>query len=142
MRGAAPVAAALAGLLPGAAVAQSAAPPLPGGTGALAQLALSLAVVVALIVALAWLARRLRIAPAGGEGALRVLAQLPVGPRERVLLLAVGDRQALVGVSSAGVTSLALLDARVEAVARPAAPAGEPPLAERVRAMLDRGGRA
>ncbi len=124
------------------AAAQSAGA-LPGGAAALGQLAVSLLLVVGLIVAFAWLARRMRIAPQGAAGTLRVLAQVPVGPRERVVLLAVGDRQALVGVTSAGVTSLALLDAEVEVGGGgPGGPGAETALAERMRAMLARRGRA
>jgi flagellar protein FliO/FliZ len=133
-----PAAAAAAALLPSLAAAQG-APPVPGGAAALAQLAVSLVVVVALIVAIAWMARRLRLAPQGAAGALRVLAQVPVGPRERVVLLAVGDRQALVGVSGAGITSLALLGEDVSLPpGTPAAPAGEATLAERMRAVLEK----
>lgn len=128
-------------LQPSLAAAQGAGP-MPAGAAALAQLAFSLLVVVALIIAFAWLARRLRITPQGAGGALRVLAQVPVGPRERVVLLAVGDRQALVGVSGAGITSLSLLDSEVTLTgAPPVAPAAEAPLAERMRAMLDKRGR-
>jgi flagellar protein FliO/FliZ len=126
--------------LPPLAAAQATAP-VPGGAAALAQLALSLLIVVALIVAFAWLARRMRLAPQGGGGALRVLAQVPVGPRERVVLLAVGDRQALVGVTSAGITSLALLDGEIAVPGGSGAGATESPLAGRMRSMLERRGR-
>lgn len=137
-----PPAAVLASLLPPGTAAAQTAGAVPGGAATLAQLVLSLGIVVVLIFAFAWLARRLRLAPQGGGGALRILAQVAVGPRERIVLLAVGDRQALVGVTGAGITSLALLD---DAVAlpgggQPSSPGREPPLAERMRAMLERRG--
>lgn len=134
------VASGAAWLLPTAAAAEAAGT-VPGGAATFAQLALSLGLVVVLILAFAWLARRLRLAPQGGSGALRILAQVPVGPRERIVLLAVGERQALVGVTGAGITSLALLDEEVVARGGEAAsPGREPPLAERMRAMLERRG--
>ncbi len=134
-------AAAATWLLPSLAAAQGAGSPLPGGTAAVAQLAFSLLVVVALIVAFAWVARRMRLAPQGGSGALRILAQVPVGPRERIVLLAVGERQALVGVTGTGITSLALLDGEVVPAGGQAGPPGqEPALAERMRAALARRG--
>ncbi len=130
-------------LLTLAAAAAEAAEPaarsaVPGGTD-LAQVMLSLILVLALIAGMAWLARRLRLAPRAAGDGIRILADLPLGPRERVVLIAVGDRQALVGVSGAGVTTLGLLDAPVvlQAAAGAAAPS---PLAERFRSMLDRGG--
>lgn len=135
MRGGRVAPAAAGAALAPLAAAQATAP-VPGGAAALAQLGVSLLLVVALIVVFAWLARRMRLAPQGAAGALRVVAQVAVGPRERVVLLAVGDRQALVGVTSAGVTSLALLDG--EARLPVGAPDGEPALAERMRAMLAR----
>ncbi|MCU0976227.1 MAG: flagellar biosynthetic protein FliO [Steroidobacteraceae bacterium] len=141
MRLAVPAAAVAPGLLPALAMAQGAAP-IPAGGAAVVQLALSLAVVVGLIFAFAWLARRLRVAPLGAAGAIRVLAQVPVGPRERVVLLAVGDRQALVGVSGSGITALTLLEGEVTlAGSGPGAAAGDVPLAERMRAMLEKRGR-
>lgn len=112
---------------------------LPRG-GDLAQVVLSLLLVLALIAGMAWLARRLRLVQHRAGDAIRVLADLPLGPRERVVLLAVGDRQALVGVSGAGVTTLELLE---QPVALQAGVAAAPsPLAERFRSVLDRGGRA
>jgi flagellar protein FliO/FliZ len=42
-------------------------------------------------------------------GSLSVLAEVAIGPKERVVLVKVGDAQALVGVGAAGVVSLHLL---------------------------------
>ena len=114
--------------------------PLPGAGAAAAQVALSLVMVLVLLGVLAWAARKLRFGPRHGGGDLRVIADLALGPRERLLLLQVGDRQALVGVSSAGVSSLQLLEQQVKLGAGPADVAAAP-LAERMRSMLDRGGR-
>jgi flagellar protein FliO/FliZ len=86
---------------------------VPSGAGAIGQLLLSLAIIVLLIVVLAWLARRLRFAQRPAGGVLELQAELPLGPRERIVLLRIGDRQALVGVSAAGLCSLQPLEAPV-----------------------------
>jgi flagellar protein FliO/FliZ len=123
-----------------AAQAEAPAPVMPAAGAATAQVALSLLVVLALVGALAWLARRLRFAPHRSDGDLRVLADLALGPRERLVLLQVGDRQALVGVSGAGIASVQLLE---EAVTLGPAAAGAPAaVAERMRALLQGRGRA
>ena len=49
----------------------------------------------ALRVALAWVLRRLQFARGGGGPVLGVVAQVPLGPRDRVVLLRIGDRQAV-----------------------------------------------
>lgn len=66
-------------------------------------------VVLAAIPLVLWALKRLQtIRPAGG-GALpmQVAAQLALGPRERVVMLRVGDRQLLLGVTPQQITLLA-----------------------------------
>jgi len=89
----------------------------------LVQLLGSTLFVLVLIVALAWVAKRMRWQPRSVDGRFEVLAELPVGGRERILLLRVGDRQALVGVGSGSISSLQLLESPVapESVASPQA---------------------
>jgi flagellar protein FliO/FliZ len=130
--------------LPAAAVAAAAdapaaAPPLPGAGTAAAQVALSLLVVLGLVAALAWMLRRLRLAPRASSGSMRIAADIALGPRERLVLLQVGDRQALVGVSNAGIHSIELLSTSVQLGEVAAGPPS--PLTDKLRAMLERGGR-
>ncbi|HET8692835.1 MAG TPA: flagellar biosynthetic protein FliO [Steroidobacteraceae bacterium] len=92
----------------------------------IAQLLSSTLLVAALIVLLAWVAKRLRWRPRPGDGRLEVLAEFAVGGRERILLLRVGDRQALVGVGTGTLTSLQLLESPVDLGPGPAAIAPAP----------------
>lgn len=110
-----------------------------GGLAGLAQVVLSLLFILALVVALAWLAQRLRLTPRTSGGVIRVLGDLPVGPKERVLLLQVGDRQTLVGVGADGVHSLSLLES---SVVLPASSVADEPvnLAARLRAVIEQAG--
>lgn len=107
-----------------------------GGTSGLLQVLASLAFIVGVIVLLAWLANRLRLTPRAASSGLRILADVAVGPKERVVLIKVGDAQALLGVAPDGIRSLALLDRVVEL------PAAEPPagaFAERLKSLMGGG---
>ena len=72
-------------------------------------MALALLVVLAAVFAAGWLSRRLRgFGPARGQQ-LELLAQLPLGPRERAVLLRVGSQQLLLGVAPGSVSTLHVL---------------------------------
>jgi flagellar protein FliO/FliZ len=62
---------------------------------------------VVLVVGAAWLVRRAGGMPALRAGStIRLVAALPVGPRERVVLVEVGGQQWLLGVASGSVKML------------------------------------
>lgn len=64
----------------------------------------SLGLVLGLIFALAWLARRLRGMRAGGSGAaMQVESALQLGAKERLLLVRVEGQQFLLGVAPGSV---------------------------------------
>ncbi len=69
----------------------------------------ALALVVALIVVLGWVARRFGKMPAGGQQ-MRVSGGLSVGARERLLLVQVRDKEFLIGVTPSGLTALHVFD--------------------------------
>jgi len=122
---------------PCAAARAAASAPAPAGAAAgFAQVAASLLLIVGVIVALAWLATRLRLTPRAASSGLKVLADVAVGPKERVVLLKVGDGQALVGVGADGVRSLALLERIVEMPAEAATPGA---FAERLKSLMGGG---
>lgn len=71
----------------------------------------SLLLVLAVIVLLAWLIKRMKLPGLqGGDSAIRILRQLPVGQRERIVLLQVGEEQMLVGVTQHNISLLGKLD--------------------------------
>ena len=69
------------------------------------QMLFGLAVVIALRFACLWLSRRLS-APRGGGAAIKVLGAAAVGPRERVVLVELGEQVLVLGVAPGSVTRL------------------------------------
>ena len=79
---------------------------------AIVQLVLGLVVVVGLIFVFAWLFRRFsNFAPIAKN--MRVLGVLPLGTREKAVLVQVGSKQLLLGVAPGRVTNLQTFDEAV-----------------------------
>ena len=102
--------------------------------GSLLQMLVGLAVIVGLILGMAWFMRRLGGLPGSGGGALRVLGGVSLGQRERVVLLQAGDKQLLIGVAPGQIRTLHVLDEPI--MAPPAEPASG--FAARLEAVMKR----
>lgn len=89
--------------------------------GGLVQTTLGLVLVLGLIVAFAWFAKRLVPGHARGALPLPVVASQAVGQRERVVVVEVGEQWLVLGVAPGRVSALATLP-RGERAAPPAAP--------------------
>ena len=116
----------LAGLvLSGIVLAEPAAgpaTPAPSSFSSLLQVLFGLGLVLGAIAGTAWLLRRLTPGQVAASGSLRVVGGVAVGPKERVVLVDVGDTRLVLGVSPGQVTTL-------HQMARPEEPvSGEPPL--------------
>lgn len=85
----------------------SAAPDFAAGLG---QMLFGLAVVIALLLACLWAIKRLSV-PRGSAAAMKVLGAVPVGPRERVVLVSLGDKVLVLGVAPGTVNTLHVLAA-------------------------------
>jgi len=99
----------------------AAASAAPVGAGGLASVTVALLVVLAAIFAVAWLARRVRGIGNRVGNAIDVLADLPLGPKERAVLLKVGAEQILIGVAPGRVSALHVLREPVQITQPPAA---------------------
>jgi flagellar protein FliO/FliZ len=97
-------------------------PAAPSGVGSLAQVTLSLALVLAVIFVAAYLMRRVRGFGRVASGSLDVLADLPLGQKERAVLIRVGTKQILLGVAPGRVSTLHVLTEPVEVLVPPTAP--------------------
>ncbi|MGM0811727.1 flagellar biosynthetic protein FliO [Thioalkalivibrio sp.] len=146
-RGARAAAAVVAVLLPGtlAAEASGGAWPVPAGAGIdaayLAQLLVGLIVVIAAILVLAFLMRRVGGVQSRLGSDFRVLGGISLGSRERMVLVQVGERQLLVGVAPGRVQALHVLEEPIRVEGRAAqegAARSDSPFARRLRAALNR----
>ena len=96
------VAATVGGFLPCALWAAPVAP-APVDTGAdVVRVLVSLLGVVALIFFVGWMARRAQARVSPGGRKIRVIESMPVGIKEKVMLIEVGGTQLLVGASPTG----------------------------------------
>jgi len=81
----------------------------PINAGSIMQLLAGLILVVGLILLLGWLVRRYSGLP-GQNKALRVIASLPLSPREKLVLVQAGEQQLLLGVAPGRVNLLQSYD--------------------------------
>ncbi|HEY3327705.1 MAG TPA: flagellar biosynthetic protein FliO [Novimethylophilus sp.] len=70
------------------------------------QMLFGLGIVLAAIAGTAWLLRRLAPGQVGSAGNLHVVAAVAVGPKERVVLVDVGETRLVLGVAQGQVTLL------------------------------------
>lgn len=122
------------GLLPYPALAQSATPEL--GSSVL-QMLLGLGFIVALIFGSLWLLKRLAAPRGAGAQVLKVIAGQAVGPRERVVVVEVGDTALVLGVAPGQVRTLHTM-ARTALPATPASITPSlPPFAAKLKRMME-----
>ena len=113
--------------------------PAVSGAGSVVSMIGSLAVVLVLIFVLAWLARRMQ-GLRRSAGGLQVLAATPVGPKEKVVVLKLGEEHFLLGVGNSSVSLLHRFDAAPDlGDAEPAL--AQAPFAIKLRELLQRGGK-
>ncbi|MDD2031149.1 flagellar biosynthetic protein FliO [Pseudomonas sp. FP1154] len=113
----------------------AAAPAASSGiAGQLAQLVLGLLLVLGLIFFLAWLLRRVQQAgPAGKGQVIDIVGSRALGPRDRLVLVQVGNEQILLGLSPGTITALHVLK---EPVQVPATDQATPEFAQRLMELL------
>jgi flagellar protein FliO/FliZ len=97
----------------------------PSVVGSLGQVTFALALVLTAVFVAAWLLRRVRGFGRNAGSTLDVIADLPLGPKERAVLVRVGKVQLLIGVAPGRVTTLHVLAEPVE-IAPATATTGEP----------------
>lgn len=98
------------------------------------RVVIALLVVLGAVVVAGRFARRMRGLSGGTNSALQVVGQLPVGPRERAVLIRIGDRQLLLGVAPGNVRMLHVFDEAP--IARAAMPVQEIPARPTFKSIL------
>lgn len=93
----------------------------------------SLLLTLLAIVACAWLLKRMQFGPMGqGQQAMKILAVLPLGSRERLLLVQVGHTQLLLGATAQAIHTLHVFDQPLDL----AQPEALSPFAEKFKQLL------
>jgi len=105
-------------------VTQVAAAPVGGSVGGqLTQLVLGLLLVVGLIFVLAWLMRRVQSIGPGNAQVIEMIGSRALGPRDRLVLVQVGEEQILLGITPGRITPLHVLKTPVPTTqSQPATP--------------------
>ena len=102
--------------------------------GQLTQLVLGLLLVLGLIFFLAWLLRRVQQAgPAGKGQVIELIGSRALGPRDRLVLVQVGNEQVLLGLTPGTITALHVLK---EPVQVPSTEQATPEFAQRLMELL------
>lgn len=116
-------------------VAGAAVPSVGGGVvGQLTQLVLGLLLVLGLIFFLAWLLRRVQQAgPAGKGQVIELIGSRALGPRDRLVLVQVGNEQILLGLTPGTITPLHVMK---EPVHVPSTEQATPEFAQRLMELL------
>lgn len=104
----------------------------PGGAGSIGGAVLALVLVVGLILVLGWLAKRMPGIGGASNPALKVIGSLSLSPRERVVVVAVGDTQLVLGTGAGGTRVLHQLDTPLPVTPAKAPPAFAQVLAQRL----------
>ncbi|GLO61549.1 flagellar protein [Vibrio sp. MACH09] len=74
----------------------------------------SLLFVIAIIFAMAWLLKRMRLPAMGNQKGLSVIRQVAVGTKERIVVVQAGEEQFLVGITPQSINLISRLDKPLE----------------------------
>ncbi len=86
---------------------QAYTPPAPAvSSGSVLQVVLSLLLVLAAVVVVGWILKRINLPQQGAVNALKIISGIAVGQRERIVLVEVNDTWLVVGVAPGQVNAL------------------------------------
>ncbi|EAT12565.1 flagellar biosynthetic protein FliO [Bermanella marisrubri] len=100
-----------------ASVAQNAAeksaqvlPHMPNTSDQIITILFALIAVIAMIYGIAWLAKRKQMVTGTGRLPMKTLAIMPMGVKEKIVLVQVGEQQLLLGLTAHSINTLATFD--------------------------------
>jgi flagellar protein FliO/FliZ len=101
--------------------------PSTPSVGGLGQVTLALLIVLGAVFAVAWVVKRMRGFGNRVGNAIDVIADIPLGQKERAVLLKVGKAQILIGVAPGQVNTLHVLAEPIDLTPPPASPTDSRP---------------
>mgnify|MGYP000887028582 CR=1 FL=1 len=111
----------------------------PGlSTGNYLQAMLALAVIVGLLFGLAWLARKASGGKGFGNGSVKVIGGVALSPRERIVLIEVGDTWLVVGIVPGQIRTLHRLPKASEAAISEITDSPDAPFANWLKKVSER----
>lgn len=87
-----------------------ASPAIPNSQDQLIQVSLALAAVLLLIYAIAWLIKRKQVVHGFSNIPMKTVGVLPMGVKEKIILVDVGGKQILLGMTAYNINTLATFD--------------------------------
>lgn len=124
-------------LLPFAAHAAETATPAIS-TGTYLQAALALALIVCLLVGTAWLARKVSGGKGFGQGGMKIVGGVALGPRERIVLLEIGDEWLVIGIVPGQIRTLHRLQKGAAIPADTLAASADKPFTQWLQSVTER----
>jgi len=88
----------------------AAAPVMPSSQDQLIEVSLALAAVLALIYGIAWLIKRKQVIHGISNIPMKTIGVLPMGVKEKIILIEVGGKQILLGMTASNINTLATFD--------------------------------
>jgi flagellar biosynthetic protein FliO len=75
---------------------------------------LFLLAIIALIMMLAWIFKRTGLTPGLGNQVIKVVSAVPIGQKEKIALIEVGNQQLLIGVTPGNIQKLLILETPIK----------------------------
>lgn len=107
------------------------------GSGTFVQAGLALALIVSVLFGLAWLARKLNGGKGFGQGGMKIVGGVALGPRERIILIEVGDEWLVIGIVPGQIRTLHRL-AKGATVGTSAEVNADSPFSQWLKSVTDR----
>lgn len=101
------------------------------------QAFLGLLIIVALLIGAAWFARKMTGGQGFGKGGMRIVGGLAIGPRERIVLVEVGENLLVIGIVPGQIRKLHTLP-KGEITNLPASNLTEKPFAHWLKKMTEK----
>lgn len=106
--------------------------------GSYLQAALAIAFIIGLLLGTAWLARKISGGKGFGQGGMKLIGGVAVGPRERIVLLEIGDTWLVVGIVPGQIRTLHRLPKGMEPAPGEKANLSDAPFAQWLKNMTER----